>query len=168
MKRLNFNQMKSRYAVRKLSCEDIPEILAFSKTNPQFEEICGASMTDESIRKDMTITPPGKNLSDKYYLGFFSDDLLIAVADIIAGYPDDTTSFIGFFMVRGNKSGQGIGSEIITSICDFLKAEGFSTARLAYMKGHHQGEHFWMKNRFIAVKEVRQDECDYVVAERTL
>ena len=47
---------------------------------------------------DMNALPPNKEMCDKYYLGFYDGEKLIAVMDFIMAYPDELTAFIGFFM----------------------------------------------------------------------
>ena len=46
---------------------------------------------------DMSVLPPNKEMCDKYYLGFYDGEKLIAVMDFIMAYPDELTAFIGFF-----------------------------------------------------------------------
>lgn len=39
------------------------------------------------------------SFKDKYYVGFYHKDKLVAVMDLIVKYPNDETAFIGFFMM---------------------------------------------------------------------
>ena len=39
-------------------------------------------------------------MEDKYYLGFFAGDELVAVMDLILNYPKADIAFIGFFMMN--------------------------------------------------------------------
>jgi RimJ/RimL family protein N-acetyltransferase len=109
------------------------------------------------------------NLSDKYYLGFYQDGALIAVMDLISGYPNAENAFIGFFMTAQETQGKGVGSSIIAEICQFLKQAGFSFVRLGYAKGNLQSEAFWMKNKFEQTgEEVSADGYVLVVMQRCL
>ena len=51
-------------------------------------------VTRESILEDMDALPPGKTLNDKYYIGFFKRDKLIAVMELVMNYPKKKTAFI--------------------------------------------------------------------------
>lgn len=51
----------------------------------------------------------GKTMADKFYIGFFDGAALVAVVDMILAYPNETTGYIGFFMVDKSRQGQGIG-----------------------------------------------------------
>lgn len=138
----------SRFRVRRLTPDDLPLIFSLSAGNPQFYRYCPPAVTRESILQDMRALPPGKTLADKFYLGFFEQENLIAVMDLIFGYPDRHTAFLGLFMMRRERQGQGIGSAIIRECFDFAKQRGMRTIRLAFAKGNRQSEGFWKKNGF--------------------
>ena len=98
--------------------------------------------------------PPNKQLEDKYYLGFF-DQQLIAVMDLILDYPQAKTAYIGFFMVDKKAQGKNIGSKIIEDCLNLLKSMGFEKCQLAIDRGNPQSEAFWLKNKFVKMKEER-------------
>ncbi len=93
--------------------------------------------------------PPGKTYSDKYYIGFYKDQTLICIMDLIDKYPDEETAFIGFFMMNSKVQGKGIATAIISECCAYLKSIGFQKVKLGYAKGNRQCEAFWLKNHFI-------------------
>lgn len=61
----------------------------------------------------MDALPPNKEMCDKYYLGFYDGEKLIAVMDFIMAYPDELTAFIGFFMTDVSIQNTGTGSKIM-------------------------------------------------------
>ena len=64
---------------------------------------------------------------------------------------------------------RGIGSEIISELCDYLKLKGFTSIRLAWVKGNPQAEHFWLKNMFVVLKETTSNvAASVILAERCL
>ena len=50
--------------------------------------------TEESIKKDMTTPPPNTPISNMYYIGFYNEEKLIAVMDLIDGYPEQKNMII--------------------------------------------------------------------------
>ncbi|MBR2706723.1 MAG: GNAT family N-acetyltransferase, partial [Mogibacterium sp.] len=53
----------------------------------------------------------------KHFVGFYNeDDVLIAVMDLITGYPESDDAFIGWLMVNGEMQGRGIGSGIFADV----------------------------------------------------
>lgn len=65
----------------------------------------------------------------------------MAVMDFVYAYPDEETVFIGLFMVDQAYQRKGIGSHIVTEALAYF-AKNFRKARLAYVKGNPQSQHF--------------------------
>ena len=156
------------YEVRALDDADAEAILALCLENTQFYQYCAAEPTIEQVRSDLHITPPGIAPSDKYYLGFFQGDVLIAVMDLIDGYPEPDMVFIGFFMMRNELQGRQIGSAIIQETAAYLKSIGKTAIRLGIDKGNPQSTHFWKKNGFLVIREVDRGGWTALVAEKAL
>lgn len=153
-----------QYLVRRLEEDDIEEIYELCSKNTVYYQYCPPFVTRESIADDMKALPPDKDISDKYYIGYYIEEKLIAVMDLIWGYPDKDTAFIGFFMTDVTIQNSGIGSRIIHDLCSNLKGLGFSNVRLGWVKGNPQAEHFWHKNRFNETGMLYDKGC-YTVTE---
>lgn len=147
---------------------DVEEMLAFCGTNPQYYEFCGAPLTREILLHDLALLPPGKDAADKYYLGFYQGASLTALLDLVAGYPEPETAFIGFFMMHGACAGQGAGSALITELARALRDAGFAALQLGYEKSNPQASRFWRKNGFAAQREVAHEYGQIIVARRAL
>lgn len=165
---IDIEKLSDKYSIRKLDENDIEEIRQICLSNPLFYEYTQARPGHDDIRQDMMVCPEGKSPEDKYYVGFFDDHVMIAVMDLIDGYPDDKTAFIGFFMMRKDSQGKGTGSAIISDVCSYLKEAGFAAARLCINKGNPQSSHFWTKNGFVILREYVRDDGTVYLAERTL
>ncbi len=149
-----------QYKVRKLTRQDIDEINQLMSKNSLYYEYCPPLVTRESIREDM---------GDKYYVGFYQDKKLAAVMDLIDGYPEKEIAYIGFFMVDTTLQNRGTGTAIIDCLCGYLSEQGYSSARLAWVKGNPQAEHFWLKNKFVQLRETTSNAADEVIlAEKIL
>lgn len=168
MKHLQETEFSKAYSVRLLDEKDIPMISALCRGNTQFYSYCGQPFSEETIRSDLHITPPGKGAEDKYYAGFFRGEQLCAVLDLIDGYPDDTTAFIGFFMLNKEIQGKGRGTAMITELCAYLKRMGFERVQLGIDKDNPQSTHFWKKNGFLFVREIVRADGTIILAQRTL
>lgn len=151
-----------------LKPDHVQDIFHLCKSNPQYYVYCPPQVTVESILEDMKGLPPGKTYEDKYYIGFWDDQKLVAVMDLILYYPDKETAYIGFFMVDQCYQGKGIGSRVINDVFMNLK-QSFKYVRLGFVKGNSQAEHFWLKNGFKqSGSVVSQDLYDIVVVQREL
>ena len=140
--------LSDKYEVRRLSEEDIPQVISLCEKNTLYYKYCPPFVSEQSIRDDMSALPPGKTVVDKYYVGFFDEDRLVAVMDMIMAFPDKTTSFIGFFMTDVAVQNKGMGSKIIDELCDAMSRLGMKEIRLCWVEGNPQAEHFWHKNGF--------------------
>ena len=165
---LDVTKLSSRCAVRALTEADADEALTVCLGNPQYYEYAEARPTREQVVADMRVTPPGVDASRKYYVGFYEGDTLVAVMDIIDGYPDDKVGYIGFFMMNAAYQGRGIGSAIVGEVAAYLKSVGKTSLRLAIEKENPQSNRFWKKNGFRVLKEVERNGRAILVAERRI
>ena len=143
--KLDITLLSDRYYVRRMTEDDISDIHALCSKNALYYRYCPPFVTEESIADDMKALPPNKEYSDKYYIGYYDAEKLIAVMDLILRFPDNATALIGFFMTEVSVQNSGIGSRIIDDLCSYLRKLGFSTVRLGWVKGNPQAEHFWKK-----------------------
>ena len=97
---INVLEFSKEYEVRKMGDSDAENILNLCCGNGQFYRYCEAKPTIEQVLNDLHITPPNISMSDKYYVGFYEDKALVAVMDLIDGYPNADIAYIGFFMMN--------------------------------------------------------------------
>ena len=165
---IDIKKLSKKYIVRKTVDSDVENILNLCYGNKLFYQYSEANPTKEEILNDMHITPPNIPLSDKYYVGFFEKDTLVAVMDLIDGYPNNETAYIGFFMMNTDYQSQQKGTSIIKETSEYLKSIGKSSIRLAIDKNNPQSNHFWKKNGFNVIKEVDRNGWIMLVAEKKL
>lgn len=82
MKKIEIRKFSKVYDVRKLNINDVEMIYTFCKSNTQYYEYCGKDISTELIERDIKITPPGIPMEQKYYIGFFENNLLVAIMDL--------------------------------------------------------------------------------------
>ncbi len=166
---MDVSRFSNRYLVRRVGENDIEEIYALCGGNELYYKFCPPFVTRQSIADDMKALPPNKEAFDKYYLGYYDGDKLIAVMDFIMGFPDEKTAFIGFFMTDASVQNTGIGSRIIRDLCSCLRDNGLARIRLGWVKGNPQAGHFWRKNGFAETGETYgTDNYTVVAAQRVL
>ena len=165
---IDISKLSSKDDICRLVDADADNILRFCRKNEQYYQYCEAEATREQVLGDLHITPPGITAADKYYVGFFKNGEIVAVLDLIDGYPEPDIAYIGFFMMNADLQGRQIGSEIIHDICLYLKQTGKTAVRLAMAKDNPQATHFWKKNGFVVIKEVEKEGWTALVAQRKL
>lgn len=166
---LPFRQISAQYQVRRITEEDLPELLALAQGNPTYYEHMHEQPGLESLRTDLTKLPPRTTPEDKYFLGFYQNGQLCAALDLILRYPNPETAFIGWFILRKDLQGKGTGTAIINELFSFLKTQEFPYVRLCYVKGNPESRAFWEKNRFTPTGvEPEGDGYTMVVMQRAL
>lgn len=165
---IELSKLSTKYSVCVLTEADTDDILALCLGNTLYYRYCEAQPTKEQILNDLRITPPGADLSKKHYVGFRRDGELIAVLDLIDGFPDPETAYIGFFMMNIRYQGKQAGTKIIRELAEYLKEAGYTAIRLGIDKGNPQSTHFWKKNGFAVYKEVERDGGTLLAAEKKL
>ena len=168
-KRMDISRWSEKYQVRALTEQDVGAIYELSRKNNLYYEYCPPYVTRDSILSDLVALPPGKLPDDKYYVGFFRGETLLAQMDLIADYPERAMAYIGLFMMEASVQQAGIGTRIMEDLCRHLAEEGIRTVRLCWVKGNPQAEHFWRKNQFAPIRETQSMSGQTVVlAERRL
>lgn len=165
---MNIKNISSKYDVCYLNNNNLDEILNILKDNPQFYKYTDSEPTKEEVINDMKITPPGIDISRKYYIGFYKSNELIAIMDLIDGYPSEDVAYIGFFMINNKYQGQGIGSSIIYDLERYLKEIGKKSIQLAIDKGNPQSTNFWQKNGFAVFEEIKKGNYIKLKAKKGL
>ena len=165
---IEVERLSAAYSVRALSEADIPDILALYRGNPDYFKHCPPAPSENSIRLDLSALPAGKERGDKYFVGFYQSGILVAVMDLIAGYPEEEMAFIGLFMVDGRFRHRGTGTAIVTDCLRALSAAGYGYAQLGCVESNRNGLAFWRRNGFSAVDAVRQARYTVVRMKRAL
>ena len=165
---MNIKNISSKYDVCYLNNNNLDEILNILKDNPQFYKYTDSEPTKEEVINDMKITPPGIDISRKYYIGFYKSNELIAIMDLIDGYPSEDVAYIGFFMINNKYQGQGIGSSIIYDLERYLNEIGKKSIQLAIDKGNPQSTNFWQKNGFVVFEEIKKGNYIKLKAKKGL
>ena len=166
---MEIQHLSNQYSVCNLLPVDAEMIYEVLKNNTIFYQYHPPMVTVESILEDMEKLPPNKGYEDKHYIGFFCEDTLVAVMDLIEHYPDPGTALLGFFAMNSNLQSQGIGTDIISDSVAYLAQVGFTKVRLGIDKGNPQSKAFWLKNGFTFTGEAYESNgLTILVLERKL
>ena len=165
---IDISKLSKKYSARILEDSDVEMLVEICKQNTVFYEYTEARPTKDNILDDMKVTPPGIDMQDKYYLGFFDGRELVAIMDLIDGYPTREVAYIGFFMMNPQYQGKQIGTAIVGEVVGYMQSVGKTAVRLAIDKGNPQSTHFWKKNGFDVLSETDVNGWTKLVAERKL
>ncbi len=150
---LDINALSTSHEVRRITEEDIADVYALCKSNQKYYEYTNTAPTVESLTEIISRVPEGAEERGKHFVGFYEGDRLVALLDLIIGYPEKDDAFIGWFMVDGKLQRKGIGSRIFADLRSAVSAQGYDYLSLSCEKANEEAVAFWKAQGFIATKE---------------
>lgn len=145
---VKIEEISKLYKVRKIEEKDVEDVYQLFLTNPEYFYHCPPEPSVEMVKGDMKALPPGKLIFDKYYAGYFEDDKLIGVIDLVERYPDKKTCFVGMFILLDSYQNKGIGTKLINELSEYIKSLGYTSLRLGYVTTNDHAKYFWHKQGF--------------------
>ena len=162
---LNIDTLGTAYNVRRLSEANITEVFLLAKSNRKFYRTLGIRPSRARLTEIISDVPEGADATSKHFVGFYDNDFgLVAVLDLICGYPESDDAFIGWFMVDADLQGQGIGSSIFADVRAAMKAQGYDRLSLKCPAASESGRAFWESQGFTPTG-VQEFNGDYDVIE---
>lgn len=156
---LKISTLSTQYAVRRITEADISPVYRLAKSNMRYYRYLGRIPTRESLTDIISEVPKGVSMQCKHFVGFYNeDDVLVAVMDLITGYPESDDAFIGWLMVDGDLQGKGVGSGIFADVRAAMKAAGYDYMTLAVIKQNKEAQKFWEEQGFRQVEETVSTE----------
>ncbi|MBP3894198.1 MAG: GNAT family N-acetyltransferase [Atopobiaceae bacterium] len=146
--------LSSTFEVRPIISENIPEVFALARSNRIYYRHLGERPTKANLTALITQLPEGAEPSGKHFVGFYDEDgYLVAVMDLVCGWPDDRAAFIGWFMVAADMQRQGIGSQLVADLRGALEAQGFTHIELQLPERDSDGIEFWKEQGYLPTGE---------------
>ena len=146
---LKTETLSSQYSVKRITESDISAVYRLAKSNSKYYEYMNTVPTRESLTEIISDLPDGAQRNCKHFVGFYNDDdVLVAVMDLITGYPENDDAFIGWFMVDGAMQGRGVGSQIIADVRASMKAAGYDYLSLGCSSNNEEALAFWKNQGF--------------------
>ena len=132
--------------------------------------ITGARAQAKEAESTLSALPPEKTIEDKFVFGIYSaQNKLIGCIDLIRGYPNEHTAFLGLLMLSEKVQAQGIGGYAYTLAEKEVKLWGTCRiVRLAGVRANDLVLPFWKKLGFRETGELKPYQCNLVVSESIL
>ena len=96
---IDVTDLSKSYNIKKLTINDIDTIYDFYKNNNRYFSYLDTTPSKQSVIEDMNETPNGISIDNKYFIGYYKENNLIAIIDLIDGYPNPNEAYIGLFML---------------------------------------------------------------------
>ena len=166
----DISMLSSDYNVSRITEADISSVFRLARSNRRYYRLLGQRPTMQSLTDIISEVPEGSAPESKHFVGFYGDDgSLVAVLDLITGYPEKDDAFIGWFMVNAELQGQGIGSQLFADIRAAMKGQGYDYLSLGVIKENTEAVSFWEKQGFsFSGKETERDGRTIAQMERAI
>ena len=150
---LDIGALSTSHQVRRITQADISDVYALCKSNQKYYEYIHGAPTVESLTEIISRVPEGAEAGGKFFVGFYDAERLVAVLELITGYPEKDDAFIGWFMVEGSVQRRGIGSQIFADVRAAMSAQGYDYLSLSCEKENTEAIAFWQAQGFRKEKE---------------
>lgn len=146
------------YNIITISENNIDDVLSLMKSNTYFySKTQGHMVTREECLEDLHALPPHVPFSNKTYVAFYEKESCIAVIDFIEGYPNESTGYIGLFMLHEKVHRKGIGEKLLKGLCEVAKDIGLTHIELACYEENERGHMFWTKMGFQEIRRSNRE-----------
>ncbi|WP_144712628.1 GNAT family N-acetyltransferase [Curtobacterium pusillum] len=132
--------------VRALDAGDVEALQALLETVPDYaRRITGYPPGPSDGLSALLSVPDGYDPVGKLGIGLWSDDELVAFADVLLGYPDPSVAYIGLLVVRGGRQGAGVGRAMHDAVVERVRTvSGVERLRLGVVATNAEvAEPFW-------------------------
>ena len=98
--------------------------------------------------------PPGKTREDKFVVGFFCEGEMVGCADLIRGYPDGRTAFLGLLLFSEKHQRTGRGEAAYEWVENLVREwKSIDKIRLAVVLTNDSVMPFWKRMGFVDTGE---------------
>ena len=149
--KLDIQSLGTAYDVRRIAEADISDVVGLARTNGRYYRSLGIRPSRSRLTEIVSDIAVGVEGADSYFVGFYDrEGDLVAVLDLICGYPEADDAYIGWFMVDADMQGKGVGSGIFADVRASMKAQGYDHLELKCPKASESARLFWEDQGFTA------------------
>lgn len=114
----------------------------------------GLPVDPDAAGKIFQDLPPGKSLDDKFLWGIFdAENVLAGLLDVVSGYPEEKTWWIGLLLLAPEFRSQHLGAQTVRSFVEYARDNGGSEVMMGVVEENDQAFRFWNKMGFELVSQ---------------
>jgi ribosomal protein S18 acetylase RimI-like enzyme len=140
------------YEVRRLTDADAGAIQDLYVRCTAFVELVeGRPPTSREGQDLLHAKPPGVKDEDKLVFGIFDDGRMVGALDILRGYPDPETWYLGLLMLSPDTRNHGLGGQAYEAVRRWVGANGGKAVRLVVQAQNNAALRFWERQGFVVI-----------------
>lgn len=143
------------HSVHHLGLEDCPAIQdLFDKCLDFMLLVDGHPAGPHAAEEELQDLPPGMSLDDKFVFGIVDRKKdLFGYLDVMRGYPEEGTWWIGLLLLVPEARSHGLGDKIVESFAEHVRAQGGKAIMLGVVEENRRAYRFWSRVGFEPVYE---------------
>jgi ribosomal protein S18 acetylase RimI-like enzyme len=150
--------------LRELTPGDVDALQELIESDPGYtERVTGYPPGQADAQSLLMMRPEGVKAAQKKVLGLWDAEQLVAVVDLLRGYPNEHTAFIGLLEVHRRHRGKGAGAAAYRGVEEYVGREWpeVRTLRLAVVDTNaEEAQGFWERQGFAQTGEVKPYRYD--------
>ena len=157
--------------LRRLQPSDAPALQRLLELAPAYQAaVSDEPLSPDAAEEELVACPPGLPLSAKHLIGRWEEGELTAVIDLLRGYPDPTTAYLGLLLVGELWQGAGRGQALYRHACALARSWGATRLRLSVIASNEPALSFWQRRGFTECyrRELAGYRAEAIVLERAL
>ncbi|HEU0036343.1 MAG TPA: GNAT family N-acetyltransferase [Kofleriaceae bacterium] len=125
------------HELRRVTAADEPALQAMLASDPAYFRLAeGAPPRPTEAHEVLTELPPGHPAERKHVWALFAADGPLAVIDILEGYPDAESWYLGLIFVAPAARDGRLGTTILASLAEHVVESGGTKLRLAVVSAN--------------------------------
>lgn len=134
--------------------ENLSAVQRVLEATPTYHRLVGGRPASTTEAQEVFSSRPPGDFQEKIVYGVYDGAELVGVVDLVKGYPNAVTVFIGLLLIREDRQGQGLGARTFREIQALVKGWGnFPVLRLAVVSTNPAAGLFWRKMGFVETGE---------------
>ncbi len=134
---------------------DLPRVLELCRRCAAFYELVEGQAADEETAREILGPPAGQVAQGmKHVWGLEDSGRLIAIVELLAGYPAAGEWYVGLLLISPERRGQGLGARLFRAVRSWMAAEGAAMARIVVQQQNPGAFRFWQRQGFAVEREV--------------
>ncbi|SDC19162.1 GNAT family N-acetyltransferase [Acinetobacter boissieri] len=142
----------------------------YNASTDYFQIVLGHLPNNDATHQDLLAVPQGCSLDAKFFYGIYEKTQMIGCIDLIRGYPNENTIFIGLLLFITTRQGLGYGPQSLEFIIQQAIQWNCHQLRIAVVASNVKALAFWLREGFIEIyrKESEKFVAPIVVMERVI
>ncbi|MHA3065403.1 N-acetyltransferase family protein [Lacticaseibacillus saniviri] len=152
----------SEYQFIPLTSTNLSAALSVYQANSNYFALTDEQPTLATVQADLAAGPPQFDPANKHFQLITQDGRVIGVIDLLFGYPEASSVYIGLLLIAVHN--QGHGRRILAQLSQSWRQAGFTTINLAVLQNNPKAQRFWRAQGFYETQSATAMSAGHPVA----